>query len=104
MKRLEVVVFPALAMCLGWGIRGQFGGESGAMVPGALVGLSLALLSGWQGRDALRLAAVGAFACSFGGMMTYGQTLGLVHGQYPSPTYWWGMLGLGRLKAACGLG
>lgn len=94
MKRLEVVVFPALAMCLGWGIRGQFGGESGAMVPGALVGLSLALLSGWQGRDALRLAAVGAFACSFGGMMTYGQTLGLVHGQYPSPTYWWGMLGL----------
>jgi len=94
----KIVLFPALAMCLGWGIRGQFGGETGALVPGALVGLALALLSGWKGRDAVRLAAVAAFACSLGGMMTYGQTLGLVQnpvqGQYPPPTYWWGLLGL----------
>ncbi len=87
-------LLPALAMCLGWGIRGQFGGETGAMVPGALVGLALAFLSGWRGRDAARLGAVGAFACSLGGMMTYGQTIGLVQNQYPSPTYWWGLLGL----------
>lgn len=87
-------ILPALAMCLGWGIRGQFGGETGAMVPGALVGLSLALLSEWKGRDAVRLGAVGAFACSLGGMMTYGQTIGLVQNEYPSPTYWWGLLGL----------
>ncbi len=64
------------------------------MVPGALVALALALLSGWKGRDAARLAAVGAFACSLGGMETYGQTIGLVQNQYPSPTYWWGLLGL----------
>lgn len=35
-------------MCLEWGIRGQFGGETGAMVPGAIVGLALAMLSGWR--------------------------------------------------------
>ena len=95
---VQLVLFPALAMCLGWGIRGQFGGETGAMVPGALVGLALALLSGCRGKDALRLAAVATFACSLGGMMTYGQTIGLVQnpvqGQYPPPTYWWGLLGL----------
>jgi len=90
----RVVWLPALAMCLGWGIRGQFGGETGAMVPGAMVGLALALLSGWKAKDALRLAAVATFACSLGGMMTYGQTIGLVQNQYPSPTYWWGLLGL----------
>jgi hypothetical protein len=94
----RVVWLPALAMCLGWGIRGQFGGETGAMVPGAMVGLALALLSGWKAKDALRLAAVATFACSLGGMMTYGQTIGLVQnpaqGQYPPLTYWWGLLGL----------
>ena len=88
------VLLPALAMCLGWGIRGQFGGETGAMVPGALVGLALAMVAGWKGKEAVRLAAVAAFACSLGGMMTYGQTIGLVQNQYPSPTYWWGLLGL----------
>ncbi|MDW8290726.1 MAG: hypothetical protein RMM06_08380 [Armatimonadota bacterium] len=92
------ILFPALSMCLGWGIRGQFGGETGAMVPGAMVGLALAMLAGWRGRDAVRLAAVATFACSLGGMMTYGQTVGLVQnvtdGQYPPPTYWWGLLGL----------
>lgn len=88
------ILLPALAMCLGWGIRGQFGGETGAMVPGAMVGLALAMLAGWKGRDAIRLAAVATFACSLGGMMTYGQTVGLVQNQYPSPTYWWGLLGL----------
>lgn len=92
------ILLPALAMCLGWGIRGQFGGETGAMVPGAMVGLALAMLAGWRGKDAIRLAAVATFACSLGGMMTYGQTVGLVQnpvdGQYPPPTYWWGLLGL----------
>ena len=91
---IHYILLPALAMCLGWGIRGQFGGETGAMVPGALVALALALLSGWRGTDAARLAAVGAFACSLGGMETYGQTIWLVQGQSPSPTYWWGLLGL----------
>lgn len=87
-------LLPALAMCLGWGIRGQFGGETGAMVPGALVGLALSMLSGYKGKEAIRLGAVGAFACSIGGMMTYGQTIWLVQGEHPSLTYWWGLLGL----------
>ncbi|MCS6860921.1 MAG: hypothetical protein NZT92_11455 [Abditibacteriales bacterium] len=88
-------VLPALAMGLGWGIRGQFGHQSGAMVPGAMVGLALALTGAREmsPAEAVRLGAVGALACSVGGLMTYGQTLGLVHGIPRSPTYWWGLLG-----------
>lgn len=99
-KRLHMdealaVLLPALAMGLGWGIRGQFGHETGAMVPGALVGLALAVVSQRElgTGAALRLGAVGALACSLGGVMTYGQTLGLVHNRPGTPTRWWGLLG-----------
>ncbi|MBM3499147.1 MAG: hypothetical protein FJX74_10810 [Armatimonadetes bacterium] len=90
------ILLPALAMGLGWGIRGQFGHESGAMVPGALVGLALAVVGRRElGPDeALRMGAVGALACSLGGVMTYGQTIGLVQGRTRKRTRWWGLLGL----------
>lgn len=47
MKKTRLVwfiVLPALAMWLGWGIRGQMGHADGAMIPGALVGLALCVL------------------------------------------------------------
>ena len=44
MHEALIILLPALAMGLGWGIRGQFGHETGAMVPGALVGLALAVV------------------------------------------------------------
>ena len=35
------IFFPALAMMLGWGLRGHIGGGPfGAMIPGAMVALS----------------------------------------------------------------
>jgi hypothetical protein len=40
------VVTPMLALSVGWGIRGQYGGQRGAMVAGALVGLALAWVFG----------------------------------------------------------
>ncbi len=88
------LILGALAMGLGWGIRGQFGHQPGAMVPGALIGLVLAYLRGASALETLRLAAIGAVATSVGGSMTYAQTIGLVQEQNPAPHYWWGVLGL----------
>jgi hypothetical protein len=90
------VLTTAVAGCLGWGIRGVFGGPIGAMVPGALMGGAAALwLPRADGDPGVfwLLAAVGAAAFNPGGNMTYGQTLGLVHGPERARTYWWGLLG-----------
>jgi len=89
-KRLLAV--GAIAGALGWGIRGVFGGETGAMIPGALFGLCVALAV--PRAQPVLFAAVGALAFSIGGSMTYGQTIGLVQDVPNSPTYWWGILGL----------
>lgn len=104
---------------LGWGIRGQYGHETGAMMAGLLVGLACCLV--FCGRlsslTLARAAAMGAIGFSFGGTMTIGQTIGLTHdhelvGQV-APLMW-GMLGLfikggiwigfGGLLLAMGLG
>ncbi len=89
------ILMCALCGSLGWGLRGVFGGQSGAMVPGALMGLGIAAAVArfGLGVDAPRLAAVGAAAFSIGGVTTYGQTLGLVHNSPRPATYWWGVLG-----------
>ena len=39
------IMFPAVAMMLGWGLRGYIGGGPfGAMIPGAMVAISLSML------------------------------------------------------------
>jgi hypothetical protein len=90
------VFIPGLAEWLGWGIRGQIGHECGAMIPGSLVGLSLALTASDREirRRAGLLGAVGAMGTSFGGTETYGQTIGLTMNETRDTTYWWGLLGL----------
>ncbi len=87
---------PMLAGGLGWGIRGQYGHESGAMIPGVLIGLTIALLiaPAASGLRLARIAALTAVGFSFGASMTYGQTLGLSHDAgIREVGYWWGMLG-----------
>jgi len=105
MHEAVIILLPALAMGLGWGIRGQFGHETGAMVPGALVGLALAAVSHREPSlsMALRLGAVGALACSLGGLMTYGHTIGLVQGETRERAPAWGLLGL-AIKGAVWIG
>ncbi len=44
------IILSGLAMSVGWGFRGDYGHEAGAMVPGALLGLSICLASGRQDR------------------------------------------------------
>lgn len=58
----------ALSLSIGWGIRGNFGHEYGAMIPGALAALAGALLCGredWHRRIAF-FGCFGALGWSFG--------------------------------------
>src|ERR1051325_8139157 len=67
----------ALSLSIGWGIRGNFGHEYGAMIPCALASLAAALLSGrddWH-RRAVFFAFFGALGWSFGGSISYMQVI-----------------------------
>jgi len=84
---LLFIAISAIALSYGWGMRGtNIGGETGAMLPGALMGLALAVFSG---SDFLRehfylLSAAGALGMYFGGSMSYGETVGLRSNQSPT--------------------
>jgi hypothetical protein len=94
-----VVVTAASAGGMGWGIRGQYGHETGAMLAGVLVGLVLVHLLCPRATSlaAARAVALCALGVSVGGSMTYGQTIGLTQdaalvGNWEALR--WGMLGL----------
>jgi len=95
----QPVLLGAMAGGMGWGIRGQYGHETGAMIAGLLLGLVLALIFRPAGASLLvaRAVAFCTIAMGFGGSMTYGQTVGLTH-DAPLVGNWaalrWGMLGL----------
>jgi hypothetical protein len=95
----QPVLLGALAGGMGWGIRGQYGHETGAMIAGLLVSLLLVLLFCPRAASlpAARAIAWCTVAIGFGGSMTYGQTIGLTHdaalvGNWAALR--WGMLGL----------
>jgi len=96
----QAITFAALAGGLGWGIRGQYGHETGAMIAGLLVSLVITRLfcAGAEAASVARAVAWGTVAIGFGGSMTYGQTVGLTH-DLPLVGNWaalrWGLLGLG---------
>lgn len=89
--RWSTIFLSALALSIGWGIRGNFGHEYGAMIPGALAGIVVCLLSGradWRERVAY-FGFFGAVGWAFGGSMSYGQVLGFVHSAH-APTQYYG--------------
>ena len=95
----QPVLLGALAGGMGWGIRGQYGHETGAMIAGLLVSLLLVLLFCPRAASlpAARAIAWCTVAIGFGGSMTYGQTIGLTQdaaliGNWAA--LGWGMLGL----------
>lgn len=78
---LPIFLLTALSLSIGWGIRGNFGHEFGAMIPGALAAMAFVLLGGrrdWQSRIAW-FGMFGAIGWSFGGSMSYGQVIGYTH-------------------------
>ncbi|MDZ4859432.1 MAG: hypothetical protein SGI88_10675 [Candidatus Hydrogenedentes bacterium] len=86
------VLFPAVAMLLGWGLRGYIGGGPfGALIPGVYVALCLSLLLKHDVTTAATVAMFGALGIGYGGDMTYGQTLGLAK---DIDTRLWGFLGV----------
>ena len=95
------ILVPALTMSLGWGLRGYIGGGPlGAMIPGAMVALAIALLLGRNGLGAGVIAAIGAIGVGFGGQETYGQTVGLA---MQPETMFWALLGFAIKGGAWGL-
>ena len=77
-QKLTLIALAALSMSVGWGLRGDYGHEAGAMMPGALLGLALCLAAGradWLNR-APTIAALCAIGWAFGGQMSYGIVIG----------------------------
>jgi hypothetical protein len=101
-----LLLLTGLSLWLGWGIRGNFGHEYGAMMPGALAAMAAVLLSGrddWYPRIAY-FAMFGALGWSFGGSISYMQVVGYTHsGHSPSVLYGFACLFvIGFLWAAMG--
>ncbi len=72
------VLFAGFAVSYGWGIRGfVIGGEKGALLPGALLGIAVAFFAlGEEGKELwLYFAAAGALSMFYGGTETYAQTM-----------------------------
>lgn len=72
------VLFAGFAVSYGWGIRGfVIGGEKGALLPGALLGIAVAFFSlGERGQELWPFfAAAGALSMFYGGTETYAQTM-----------------------------
>jgi len=96
-------------MASGWGIRGSFGHSRGAMMPGAMLGLSLAICSrrtDWWQRAAI-LGLLCAIGWGFGGTSSYGR---LIHysmqADWTTSLYGYGSLFIvgalyGGIGAAC---
>ena len=90
-SKIAWILIPAVVMSLGWGLRGYIGGGPfGAMIPGALVTLIICRYLGCNERSAANVVVFGAFGVGFGGLMTYGQTLGLLRAD---ETLAWGLTG-----------
>lgn len=71
------VAIPGVAMCLGWGLAGQYGGAFGAMIPGVLGALALVLVARRRlgTSQVWAVAMAGALGFGIGGDETYGQTI-----------------------------
>jgi len=93
--RPSTILLVALSLSLGWGIRGNFGHEIGAMVPGGLAAIAVCLLSGrpdWRRRVGY-FGFFGALGWAFGGSISYMQVIAYTHsGHWPSQLY--GFIGL----------
>lgn len=93
--RVSTLVLVSVSLSIGWGIRGNFGHEYGAMLPGVLAGTAACLMSGredWRRRVAY-VALFGAFGWGFGGSFSYMKVVTYTHtGHLPSVAF--GFFGL----------
>ena len=100
------LLLAGLSLSIGWGIRGNYGHETGAMLPGALAAIAVCLLSNrddWRERVAY-FALFGALGWGLGGSMSYMQVIAYAHsGHAPSQYYgFFALFLIGFLWAALG--
>ncbi|MDG2380358.1 MAG: hypothetical protein P8N76_01665 [Pirellulaceae bacterium] len=70
-----------LALSIGWGIRGNYGHETGAMLPGALAAMAACLVSGrddWYPRI-IYFGLFGMLGWAVGGSISYMMIIGYTH-------------------------
>lgn len=97
LKLILFFIFITTGTSYCWGMRGTIiGGEKGAMLPGAFIGLLLALFSGSEflQQNPHLLAGIGAVSMYCGGNMTYGETLSLSMASSPPPNMKKGLVAL----------
>lgn len=77
----KMIVLTALSLSIGWGIRGNFGHEYGAMIAGALAAMAVVITSGREDwwRRVHYFALFGALGWSFGGSISYMQVVAYTH-------------------------
>ena len=98
---LFFILFPAVSMLLGWGLRGFIGGGPfGAMIPGAMVMLAICMLLDIPFMFAAIAIVFGTAGTAMGGEMTYGQTIGFLRN---ADTMWWGFAGTSLKGGVWGL-
>ncbi len=86
-----------ISVSYAWGMRGTtIGGEKGAMLPGAMIGLMIAFFSKIliAQEHFYIFGALGAVSMYLGGAMTYGETLGLSMNQKPAENMKKGLVAL----------
>jgi hypothetical protein len=111
----KMILVSGLSLSIGWGIRGNFGHEYGAMIPGALAAIAAVLMGGredWWRRVAY-FGMFGALGWAFGGSISYMMVIAYTHsGHFPTQVYGfaclfvigflWGALGgAGTALPAC---
>ena len=77
MNKWLFALLPCVTMSLGWGLRGQLGHSTGAMIPGALVALALCSLLPAKQFSRGRTVGLGAIAFGYGATMTTQDTADL---------------------------
>lgn len=80
----------ALSLSIGWGIRGNFGHEAGAMMAGVLSATAVAVLSGrddWRNRVAY-FALFGGLGWGFGGSIAYMYPISFTESGHTTSTYY----------------
>jgi hypothetical protein len=93
--RISTLILVSISLSIGWGVRGNFGHEYGAMLPGVLAAIAACLMSGredWRQRVAY-FGFFGALGWGFGGSFSYMKVVAYTHsGHLPSVLF--GFFGL----------
>ena len=97
LNNITFIFITTVALSYGWGMRGTtIGGEKGAMLPGALAGVMIAIFSGspFLLENFFFLSALGSMGMYYGGSMTYGEIVALLVSTRPAPNMKKGLIAL----------